>query len=256
MSLGRFGEEGVTGSAQLTGGGWGGRGLGKQSWEMEPGCLHPNPTRPCTLGLCLRRGWGEGTGGYTVGLVWGRDTRLVCVCVSCSVVSDSLWPPWTVARQAPLSMGFSRQEYWSGLLFPSPDLPDPGIEPGSPILQADSLPSEPPGNNASFWSWLYRETSYSLSAPFDKYGHWGLESEAESHAARRQRREGQSSHWGGYSLGAVMVLGGLSLVGRLSPCSLCQQLWDCGSSLPCGMGPEWGWDNSSPSTPGVCLAKR
>ena len=54
--------------------------------------------------------------------------------------------PWTVAHQAPLSMGFSRQEYWSGLPFPSPgDLPDPGIEPGSPILQADALTSEPPG---------------------------------------------------------------------------------------------------------------
>ena len=49
--------------------------------------------------------------------------------------------PWTVARQAPLSMEFSRQDYWSGLPFPSPgDLPDPGIEPGSPALQADSLP--------------------------------------------------------------------------------------------------------------------
>ena len=47
---------------------------------------------------------------------------------------------------APLSMAFSRQEYWSGLLFPAPeDLPDPGIELGSPILQADSLPSEAPG---------------------------------------------------------------------------------------------------------------
>ena len=52
--------------------------------------------------------------------------------------------PWTVACQAPPSMGFSRQEYWSGLPFPSPgDLPYPGIEPGSPALQADSLPSEP-----------------------------------------------------------------------------------------------------------------
>ena len=50
--------------------------------------------------------------------------------------------PWTVACQAPLSMEFSRQEYWSGLSFPFPgDLPDPGIEPGSPALQADSLPS-------------------------------------------------------------------------------------------------------------------
>ena len=54
--------------------------------------------------------------------------------------------PWTVARQAPLSIGFSRQEYWSGLPCPSPgDLPNPGIEPESPTLQVDSLPSEPPG---------------------------------------------------------------------------------------------------------------
>ena len=54
--------------------------------------------------------------------------------------------PWTVVCQAPLSMEFSRQEYWSGLPFPSTgDLPNPGIKPGSPALQADSLPSEPPG---------------------------------------------------------------------------------------------------------------
>ena len=53
--------------------------------------------------------------------------------------------PWTVAYQAPPSMGFSRQEYWSGLPFPSPgDLPNPGIEPGSPEFQADALTSEPP----------------------------------------------------------------------------------------------------------------
>ena len=52
-----------------------------------------------------------------------------------SVVSNSLWPPWTVASQVSPSAGFSRQEYWSGLPFPSPgDLPDPGIEPGSPAL--------------------------------------------------------------------------------------------------------------------------
>ena len=52
---------------------------------------------------------------------------------------------WAVAYQAPQSMGFSRQEYWSVLLFPSPgDLPDPGMEPGSPTLQVDSLLSEPP----------------------------------------------------------------------------------------------------------------
>ena len=56
--------------------------------------------------------------------------------------------PWTVTY--PLSMGFSRQEYWSGLPFPSPgDLPHPGIEPVSPSLQADALPSEPPGKSDS-----------------------------------------------------------------------------------------------------------
>ena len=54
--------------------------------------------------------------------------------------------PWTVAYQAPRSTGFSRQEYWSGLPFPSPgDLPNPGIEPVSPALQTDTLSSEPPG---------------------------------------------------------------------------------------------------------------
>ena len=55
--------------------------------------------------------------------------------------------PWTVAYQAPLSMGFPRQEYWSGLPFPSlGDLPDPGTEARYPALQADSLLTEPPGN--------------------------------------------------------------------------------------------------------------
>ena len=63
---------------------------------------------------------------------------------------SKLWPtlatPWTVVHQAPLSTGFSRQEYWGGLQFPSPeDLPDPGIKPRSPALQADSLPTKPPG---------------------------------------------------------------------------------------------------------------
>ena len=63
--------------------------------------------------------------------------------VSHSVMSD---PTDCVAHQAPLSMGFSRQEYWSGLPFPSSrDLPNSGIEPGSPEWQADPLQSEPPG---------------------------------------------------------------------------------------------------------------
>ena len=59
----------------------------------------------------------------------------------------TLVTPWTVSCQAPLSVGFSRQEYWSGLSFLSPgDLSDPGIEPGSPALQADSLLTELQGS--------------------------------------------------------------------------------------------------------------
>ena len=61
-------------------------------------------------------------------------------------MSNSLRPPWPAACQAPLSMGFSRKQYWSELPFPSPwDLPDPEIKPGSLALQADSLLSVPPG---------------------------------------------------------------------------------------------------------------
>ena len=79
----------------------------------------------------------------------------VCVCVSVSlsvclshlVMFDSM-TSWT--WQAPLSMEFSRQEYWSGLTYPSPgDLPNPWIKPRSPALQANSLPSEPPGKPLS-----------------------------------------------------------------------------------------------------------
>ena len=68
------------------------------------------------------------------------------VSESCSVVSDSFAAPGTIACQAPLSMGFSRQEYWSGLPFPSPeDLPNQGIEPRFPAVKADSLLAEPQG---------------------------------------------------------------------------------------------------------------
>ena len=63
-----------------------------------------------------------------------------CLTYCSSVLSDSFVTPWTAAHQAPLSMGFPRQAYWSGLPFPSPgDLPDPGIDPESPALQVDFL---------------------------------------------------------------------------------------------------------------------
>ena len=69
----------------------------------------------------------------------------MCYVQSCLTLCDSL----DYSPQAPLSMGFFWQEYWNGLPFPSPgDLPDPGIEPGPPALQADSLPSEPPGKTS------------------------------------------------------------------------------------------------------------
>ena len=82
--------------------------------------------------------------------------------------------PWAVACQAPLPMGFSRQEYWSGLPFPSlGDLPNPGIEPRSP-LQADSLSTEPPGKPKEFV--IYVENTY-ISAEDTKIRHsqssWG-----------------------------------------------------------------------------------
>ena len=80
------------------------------------------------------------------------------MCIKTLCLHDSA-TPWTVAYQASPSMGVSRQEYWSGLPFPSPgDLPDPGIKPGSPALEADALTSEPPGKPK-----LYKEPSANIN---------------------------------------------------------------------------------------------
>ena len=77
---------------------------------------------------------------------YSRSTLWNLLCY-CSVVSDSLATPWTVAHQAPLSVGFPGQEYWKRLPFPSPgDLPDTAIEPVSPSLAGRFFTSEPPGN--------------------------------------------------------------------------------------------------------------
>ena len=82
----------------------------------------------------------------------------MCTCMHAQllVVSDSLWLPWTVAHQAALSLGFSRQESWSGLPFPPPgDFPHPGIEPASPCLlhwQVDSLPLSRLGGPLGVWA--------------------------------------------------------------------------------------------------------
>ena len=76
----------------------------------------------------------------------GCSPQFFFLNVSHSIMSDSFATPWTLAHQAPLSVEFSRQEYWSGWPFSSPgDLPNSGMEAGSPALWADSLPSEPPG---------------------------------------------------------------------------------------------------------------
>ena len=80
--------------------------------------------------------------------------------------------PWTVACQAPPSKGFSRQEYWSGLPFPSPgDLPNPGIKPRSPSLKAASLLSDPPGRPMELFKWGRGSviTSFSASNLFCYY---------------------------------------------------------------------------------------
>ena len=78
--------------------------------------------------------------------------------------------PWTVARQAPLSVEFSRPEHWSGLPFPSPgDLPDPGTERRSPALQVDSLPPEPPGK-PGILEWVAYPFSRGSSGPRNRTG--------------------------------------------------------------------------------------
>ena len=83
---------------------------------------------------------------FMKGLLYGDGGGGGLVAKSCPTLAT----PWTVAHKAPLSMGFSRQAYWSGLPCPSPgDLPDPGIKPSSPALQAGSLPNELRGKSLS-----------------------------------------------------------------------------------------------------------
>ena len=105
--------------------------------------------------------------------------------------------PWTVAHQAPQSMGFSRQEYWSGAPFPSPgDLPDPGIKPRSSALQADFLPAEPPGKSNSRDTrpfleggnshGLFHRASHHMAACFSKTN---IESQIEPHREKNRERD-------------------------------------------------------------------
>ena len=101
-----------------------------------------------------------------VDFTWARFILLIKVKVKSLSRVWLFVTPWTVAYQVPPSIGFSRQECWSGLPFPSPgDLPDTGIEPRSPTLQADTLPSEPPKNGADGYSWkiLSSTSAYCIS---------------------------------------------------------------------------------------------
>ena len=93
---------------------------------------------------------------------WNSKKRMLCQAAS---VKPNSVTRWTVAHQAPLSMGFSRQEYWSGLPFPPPRvLPNAGIEAESPTLQADSLPFKPPGNQ--------EEISRTIKGGGEKQDNW------------------------------------------------------------------------------------
>ena len=96
--------------------------------------------------------------------------------LSRSVVSDSV-TPWTVACQAPLSMEFSRQGYWSGLPYPPPgDLPNLGMEPRSPALQVDSLTSEPPGKPRRTINLKFLCPGWKVGASGNKGSHPGFHS--------------------------------------------------------------------------------
>ena len=117
--------------------------------------------------------------------------------------------PWTVACKASLSMRFPRQENWSGFPFPSPgDLPNPGMEPGSPTLQADSLPSEPLGK-------IFKWTKRQKTIPRNKEEYLRITNHSEHvtglnlHRKTRRRRTqvpclSYARHW----LGAFQVYGG------------------------------------------------
>ena len=102
-----------------------------------------------------------------------RGERKVVQSLSCVQLFVT---PWTIAYKGPPSMEFSRQEYWSGLPFPSPgDLPNPGIEPRSPALQAVALPSEQPGKPIGFWAHPNQHNSSEIDCicqdPMSKYSH-------------------------------------------------------------------------------------
>ena len=117
--------------------------------------------------------------------------------------------PWTVAYQAPPSMGFSRQESWSGLPFPSPgDLPDPGIEPRSLALQADALLSEPPGKLIPK-SWAIpkaRAACLRQTQSIARYDNLQPRSKGEKAGGMKSRQGDRHGSLGWFQLGATLHL--------------------------------------------------
>ena len=110
-----------------------------------------------------------------------------------ALLSPTLCNPmdwWTTAHQASLSMGFSRQDYWKGLPFPSPgDLPNPGIEPGSPALQLNSLLSEPPGK-PTFLN--YKCCIHFTTINKRRKGIWLIKKETKDEEKREGRKENRN----------------------------------------------------------------
>ena len=132
----------------------------------------------------------------------------LCCVLSRSVMSNSLRPHGLQPARLLFPWGFSRQEYWSGLLFPPPDLPNPGIEPRSPALQADSLPCDLPGKplkKDSFLNMIFIQVSHPFLLCWvlwvDSCSPWSLLTfilRAEALSAHGpQARTGWICHWHG-----------------------------------------------------------
>ena len=125
------------------------------TFPKRPAASHPHPCVrasspvPAPPGLLLSGSWGLWCSmGYPGVTQCSSSLRWRCLVLS---RVRRLATPWTVAHQAPLSMGFSRQEYWSGLPCPPPGgLPDPGIAPASPALAGRFFTTEPPGKPPSY----------------------------------------------------------------------------------------------------------
>ena len=142
--------------------------------------------------------------------ILGTFWRRLCMLDTCSYICFYVYvqslshirllsTPWTVARQAPLSMKFSRQEYWNGLPFPSPgDVPDPGIEPVSPGLAGRFFTIEPsgkPGHRVS--SYYYYGSSYICSSSHAR----------AAHKSRRQESRTGSTRYAGWLDGGPVAVG-------------------------------------------------